>query len=64
MIVTQYCAVWADVRFLQIMLSQDLVANERQSARIQIWRALIEILLLKILQFKSTFGWALSNLII
>jgi hypothetical protein len=30
--------------------------------RIQIWTALIAILLLKILQFKSNFAWALSNL--
>jgi hypothetical protein len=33
------------------------------AVRIQIWTALIAILLLKILQFKSTFGWALSNLV-
>jgi hypothetical protein len=29
--------------------------------RIQIWTALIATLLLKILQFKSTSGWALGN---
>ena len=31
--------------------------------QIQIWTALIAILILKYLQLKSTFGWSLSNLI-
>ena len=29
----------------------------------QIWTALIAILVLKYMQFRSTFGWSLSNLI-
>jgi hypothetical protein len=39
------------------------VGTSPNAVRIQIWTALITILLLKILQFKSTFGWALSNLV-
>jgi Transposase DDE domain len=38
------------------------VGTSANAVRIQIWTALIAILLLKILQFKSTSGWALSNL--
>ena len=30
---------------------------------IQIWTALLAILLIKYLQFKSRFGWSLSNLV-
>jgi hypothetical protein len=37
------------------------VGTTSNAVRIQIWTALIAILLLKILQFKSSFGWALSN---
>jgi hypothetical protein len=39
------------------------VGTSANAVRIQIWTALIAIMLLKILQFKSTFGWALSNLV-
>ena len=39
------------------------VGTSANAVRIQIWTALIAILLLKILQFKSTFGWALSKLV-
>ena len=39
------------------------VGTSANAVRIQIWTALIAILLLKILPFKSTFGWALSNLV-
>ena len=39
------------------------VGTSANAVRIQIWTALIAILLLKILKFKSTFGWALSNLV-
>jgi hypothetical protein len=39
------------------------VGTTSNAVRIQIWTALIAILLLKILQFKSSFGWALSNLV-
>jgi hypothetical protein len=39
------------------------VGTNANAVRIQIRTALIAILLLKILQFKSSFGWALSNLV-
>ncbi len=39
------------------------VGTSPNAVRIQIWTALIAILLLKYLQFRSTFGWALSNLV-
>ena len=39
------------------------VGTSANALRIQIWTALIAILLLKYLQFRSTFGWALSNLV-
>jgi Transposase DDE domain len=39
------------------------VGTSANAVRIQIWTALIAMLLIKILQFKSTFGWALSNLV-
>jgi IS4 transposase len=42
---------------------KSFVGTSANAVRIQIWTALIAILLLKILQFKSTFGWALSNLV-
>jgi IS4 transposase len=37
------------------------VGTSANAVRIQIWTALIATLLLKILQFKSTSGWALGN---
>src|SRR6476469_3574010 len=39
------------------------VGTSANAVRIQIWTALIAVLILKILQFKSTLGWALSNLV-
>ncbi len=51
---------------LTVSLRRDartFVGTSANAVRIQIWTALIAILLLKILQFKSTFGWALSNLV-
>jgi hypothetical protein len=39
------------------------VGTTENALSIQIWTALIAILLIKYLQFKSTFGWSLSNLI-
>jgi hypothetical protein len=38
------------------------VGTSENAVQIQIWTALIAILLLKILQLRSTFGWSLSNL--
>jgi len=39
------------------------VGTSENALYIQIWTALIAILLIKFLQFKSKFGWALSNLV-
>jgi Domain of unknown function (DUF4372)/Transposase DDE domain len=39
------------------------VGTSRNALHIQIWTALIALLLLKYLQLKATFGWSLSNLI-
>ena len=38
------------------------VGTSENAVQIQIWTALIAMLLLKILQMRSTFGWSLSNL--
>jgi hypothetical protein len=39
------------------------VGTSANALRIQIWTALIAMLLLKYLQLKSRLGWALSNLV-
>ncbi len=39
------------------------VGTSRNALHIQIWTALIALLLLKYLRLKATFGWSLSNLI-
>jgi hypothetical protein len=39
------------------------VGTSENAVKIQIWTALITILILKYLKFKSTFGWALSNMV-
>lgn len=39
------------------------VGTSANAVRIQIWTALIAILLLKYLQFRATLSWALSNLV-
>lgn len=39
------------------------VGTTENAVRIQIWTALIAMLVLKFLQLKSTFGWSLSNLV-
>ena len=44
----------------EIIFSRTLTEN---ALYIQIWTALIAMLLIKYLQFKSTFGWCLSNLV-
>ena len=50
------------------MLKQNLkvktfVGTSANALKIQIWTALIVILLLKIMQFRSTLNWSLSNLV-
>ena len=49
-------------------LKQDLrvktfVGTSANALKIQIWTALIAMMLLKILRFKSKYDWSLSNLI-
>lgn len=39
------------------------IGTSANALKIQIWTALIAMLLIKYLQFKSTLGWALSNLV-
>ena len=39
------------------------VGTSANALHIQIWTALIALLLLKYLQLKATFGWSLSNLV-
>lgn len=39
------------------------VGTSENAVQIQIWTALIAMLILKWVQMKSTFGWSLSNLI-
>jgi len=39
------------------------VGTSANALHIQIWTALIALLLLKYLQFRATFGWSLSNLV-
>jgi hypothetical protein len=39
------------------------VGTSRNALHIQIWTALIALLVLKYLQLKATFGWSLSNLV-
>lgn len=39
------------------------VGTSENAVKIQIWTALITILILKYLKFKSTFGWSLSNMV-
>jgi len=39
------------------------VGTSPNALKTQIWTALISILLLKYLKFRSSFGWSLSNLV-
>jgi hypothetical protein len=39
------------------------VGTSANALHIQIWTALISVLLLKYLQLKARFGWSLSNLV-
>jgi IS4 transposase len=39
------------------------VGTSANALKIQIWTALIAMLLIKYLQLRATFGWSLSNLV-
>lgn len=67
---TTIAAIYKDRWQIEIffkMLKQNLkiktfVGTSPNALLIQIWTALIAILILKYLKFRSTFGWSLSNL--
>jgi hypothetical protein len=68
---TTIAAIYKDRWQIEIffkMLKQNLkiktfVGTSPNALLIQIWTALIAILILKYLKFRSTFGWSLSNLV-
>jgi len=41
---------------------KSFVGTSENAVKVQIWTALIAMLLLKLMQLRSTFGWSLSNL--
>ena len=45
------------------MRIKTFVGTSENAVLIQIWTALIAMLVVKYLQLKSTFGWSLSNLV-
>ena len=47
----------------QQMRIKTFVGTSANAVRIQVWTALIAVLLLHYLQFRSRFAWALSNLV-
>ena len=47
----------------QSLRVKTFVGTSANALKIQIWTALIAMLLLKYLQLRSTFGWSLSNLV-
>ena len=47
----------------QSLKIKTFVGTSENAVQIQIWTALIAMLLLKYLQLRSTFGWSLSNLV-
>jgi hypothetical protein len=64
-------AVYKDRRQIKIFFKtikqnlkiKNFVRTSPNALMIQIWTALIAILILKYLKYRSTFGWSLSNLI-
>jgi hypothetical protein len=47
----------------QNLLVKTFVGTSANALKIQIWTALIALLLIKYLQLRSSFGWSLSNLV-
>lgn len=62
-----YCDRWAIEAFFkalkQSLRIKTFVGTSENAVQIQIWTALIAMLVVKYLQLKSTFGWSLSNLV-
>ena len=46
----------------QTLKVKTFVGTSENAVKVQIWTALIAMLLLKLMQLRSTFGWSLSNL--
>ncbi len=46
----------------QTLKVKTFLGTSANAVKIQIWTALIAMLILKYLQIKATFGWSLSNL--
>ena len=47
----------------QSLKIKTFVGTSENAVQIQIWTALIAMLLIKYLQLRSTYGWSLSNLV-
>ena len=47
----------------QTLKIKTFVGTSANAVHIQIWTALIAMLLIKLLQFRSSIAWALSNLV-
>lgn len=58
---------WQIELFFKLLKQQlkikTFVGTSANAVRIQLWTALIAVLVLRYLQFRSRFGWALSNLV-
>jgi len=47
----------------QLLHIKSFVGTSQNAVEIQLWMALITILMLKYLQFKASYDWNLSNLV-
>jgi hypothetical protein len=58
---------WQIELFFKLLKQQlkikTFVGTSANAVRIQIWTALIAVLIIRYLQFRSSFGWAVSNLV-
>jgi len=53
---------WQIELFFKALKVKTFVGTSKNAVHIQLWTALIAILLLKFMQMKSSFNWSLSNL--
>jgi IS4 transposase len=60
---TTISVIYKDKTIKQNLKIKTFVGTSPNAVMIQIWTALISILILKYLKFRSTFGWSLSNLV-
>ena len=47
----------------QLLRVKTFVGTSANALKIQMWTALIAMLILKFLQWRASFGWSLSNLV-